>query len=77
MILLQEVNVTATQGGFFSGHSHPATCTGNPQNETIAVAAPISTGGFIFAGSVSAGAAVDIAGTASISVGTTATVTYP
>lgn len=71
------VSATATQGGFFSGHSSSIACTGNPQNETISVVAPISTGGFIFAGSVSAGAAMDVAGLASQSVGTTATVTYP
>jgi hypothetical protein len=72
-----EVNATATQGGFFSGHSSEITCTGNPQNETIPVVAPISTGGFIFAGPASAGAALDVAGPASLSVGTTATVSYP
>lgn len=72
-----QVNATATQGGFFSGHSSSINCTGNPQNETIFVVAPVSTGGFIFAGPASAGAAMDVAGSASLSVGTTATVTYP
>ena len=71
------VNATATQGGFFAGHSSSITCTGNPQNETISVVAAANTGGFIFAGPVSAGAAVDVAGAASLSVGTTATVTCP
>jgi hypothetical protein len=71
------VYATATQGGFFTGHSASITCTGNAQNETIPVVASASTGGFIFAGPASAGAAMDVAGTASESVGTTATVTYP
>lgn len=70
------VNATATQGGFFAGHSSSIACTGNPQNETIFVVAS-TAGGFIFAGPASAGAAMDVAGTASLSVGTTATVTYP
>ena len=72
-----EVNATAMQGGFFTGHSSPITCTGNPQNETISVVAVANTGGFIFAGPASAGAAMDVGGLASLSVGTTATVTYP
>ena len=71
------VNATAAQGGFFTGHTGGSiTCTGNPQNETIALTAT-STGGFIFAGPASAGAALDVSGQASLSVGTTATVTYP
>jgi hypothetical protein len=73
--LFASVNVTAMQGGFFTGHSSSILCTGNPQNETMAVGS--SAGGFIFAGSVLAGAAVDVGGAASLSVGTTATVTYP
>jgi len=71
-----EVNATATQGGFFAGHSSSITCTGNPQNETLFVVASASQGGFIFAGPVLAGAALDVGGP-SLSVGTTATVTYP
>ena len=71
------VNATAMQGGFFSGHSGSITCTGNPQSETIPVVAPASTGGFIFAGPASAGAAMNVAGAASLDVGTTAAVTYP
>jgi hypothetical protein len=74
---LASVNATATQGGFFAGHSDTITCTGNPQDETIGVVAPISTGGFIFAGPASAGAAMDVFLQPSLDVGTTATVTYP
>jgi hypothetical protein len=72
-----EVSATATQGGFYTGHTNEFTCTGNPQNQTAGTVALSGTSGFIFAGPVSAGASLWIAGQLSQDVGTTATVTYP
>ena len=72
-----EVDASATQGGFFAGHSNPFTCTGNPQNETIGVLAVANTGESVFAGPASAGATLTIGGQTSLNVGTTASVTFP
>jgi hypothetical protein len=72
-----QVSVTASQGGFYAGRTNLFTCTGNPQNETAGTVMLSGASGFIFAGPVSAGASLWIAGELSQDVGTTATVTYP
>ena len=71
------VNGTATQGGFYAGHTNEFTCTGNPQNETVVTFALSGTNGLIFAGPASAGASLLMPLDQSQDVGTTATVTYP
>jgi hypothetical protein len=72
-----EVNVTAQQGYFFTGLVDSFKCNGSPQNE-VAGLVPISGEyGSMFAGPVSAGAALTVSSGLSQDVGTTATVTYP
>lgn len=72
-----QVSVTAAQGGFYAASSSLFTCTGSPQSKAIPTMAISGSTGFIFAGPVSAGAALWIGGMLSQDVGTTAAVVYP